>query len=573
MLLQLSTVITIDQHMHSPEHCFTPFKESIDTYSLPERFTFPFYYEPHPLCLLAAKELQHHLQTQTLWQHNFGLSEDKTAAIGKMFGVLLVQNTQGEIGYLSAFSGKIAEQNLLPNFVPPVFDMLAEDSFFLSEQVEINKITAKIEQLERNPKIAETEKTLKTEQATSSEQLNAHRNRMVEGRKARKALRANGSELVPDELRELKQRLSQESVIEKLQLRDLKLHWEARLNTVQLQLSAQTDEITALKTKRKALSAALQKKLFAQYRFLNVNGIERDLNDLFIDTTRQTPPAGAGECAAPKLLQYAFKWGMKPLAIAEFWWGSSPKSEIRQHENFYPACKGKCQPILEHMLEGIDMDENPLLANPCEGKTVEIIYQDNDMAVVNKPAEFLSVPGKTIEDSVYLRMKQHFPDATGPLIVHRLDMSTSGLMVIALTHRANKSLQKQFIQRTIQKRYVALVDGLIEQDEGIINLPLRGDLDDRPRQLVCYEHGKPAETKWEVIERKCSRTKVYLYPKTGRTHQLRVHCAHVEGLHMPMIGDDLYGNKADRLHLHAERLELAHPITNEFMQFQVEAEF
>ncbi len=204
---------------------------------------------------------------------------------------------------------------------------------------------------------------------------------------------------------------------------------------------------------------------------------------------------------------------MKPLAIAEFWWGSSPKSEIRQHENFYPACKGKCQPILEHMLEGIDMDENPLLANPCEGKTVEIIYQDNDMAVVNKPAEFLSVPGKTIEDSVYLRMKQHFPDATGPLIVHRLDMSTSGLMVIALTHRANKSLQKQFIQRTIQKRYVALVDGLIELDEGIINLPLRGDLDDRPRQLVCYEHGKPAETKWEVIERKCSRTKVYLYPQ------------------------------------------------------------
>ncbi len=296
MLLQLSTVITIDQHMHSPpEHCFTPFKESIDTYSLPERFTFPFYYEPHPLCLLAAKELQHHLQTQTLWQHNFGLSEDKTAAIGKMFGVLLVQNEQGEIGYLSAFSGgKIAEQNLLPNFVPPVFDMLTEDSFFLSEQVEINKITAKIELLECNPKIAETEKTLKAEQATSSEQLNAHRNRMVEGRKARKALRANGSELASDELRVLKQRLSQESVIEKLQLRDLKLHWETRLNSVQQLLCVLTDEITALKIKRKALSAALQKKLFAQYRFLNVNGIEKDLNDLFIDTTRQTPPSRCG---------------------------------------------------------------------------------------------------------------------------------------------------------------------------------------------------------------------------------------------------------------------------------------
>ena len=559
--------------MHSPEHCFTPFKESIDTYSLPERFTFPFYYEPHPLCLLAAKELQHHLETQTEWQHNFGLSEDKTAPIGKMFGVLLVQNEQGEIGYLSAFSGKMADQNLLSHFVPPVFDMLAEDSFFLSEQLEINKLTAVIKELASNPEIEVTRQSLKQEQAESRKQLEAHRSRMVEGRKTRKALRANGTALSSDELQELKKRLSQESVIEKLQLRDLKLHWESRLGALQQQLNELTDEVNELKAKRKSLSSELQKKLFAQYRFLNVDGIEKDLNELFVDTTRKVPPAGAGECAAPKLLQYAFKWGMKPLAMAEFWWGSSPKSEIRQHKNFYPACKGKCQPILEHMLDGIEMDENPLLVNPCEGKTVEVIYQDNDMAVVNKPAEFLSVPGKTIEDSVYLRMKQQFPEATGPLIVHRLDMSTSGLMVIALSHRANKSLQKQFIQRTVQKRYVALVDGLIEQDEGIIKLPLRGDIDDRPRQLVCYQHGKPAETKWEVIERKNARTKVYLYPKTGRTHQLRVHCAHIEGLHMPMIGDDLYGKKANRLHLHAERLELTHPITNEFMQFQVEAEF
>ncbi|MGR5146898.1 pseudouridine synthase [Photobacterium alginatilyticum] len=559
--------------MHSPENCFTPFKESIDTYCLPERFTFPFYYEPHPLCLLAAKELQHHLETQTEWQHNFGLSEDKTAPIGKMFGVLLVQNEQGEIGYLSAFSGKMADQNLLSHFVPPVFDMLAEDSFFLSEQLEINKLTAVIKKLASNPEIEVTHQSLKQEQAESRKQLEAHRSRMVEGRKIRKALRANGDALSSDELQELKKRLSQESVIEKLQLRDLKLHWESRLGALQQQLNELTDEVNELKAKRKSLSSELQKKLFAQYRFLNIGGVEKDLNELFVDTTRKIPPAGAGECAAPKLLQYAFKWGMKPLAIAEFWWGSSPKSEIRQHKNFYPACKGKCQPILEHMLDGIEMDENPLLVNPCEGKTVEVIYQDDHMAVVNKPAEFLSVPGKTIEDSVYHRMKQQFPDAMGPLIVHRLDMSTSGLMVIALSHRANKSLQKQFIQRTVQKRYVALVDGLIEQDEGIIKLPLRGDIDDRPRQLVCYQHGKPAETKWEVIERKNARTKVYLYPKTGRTHQLRVHCAHIEGLHMPMIGDDLYGKKANRLHLHAERLELTHPITNEFMQFQVEAEF
>ncbi|MCW8328738.1 pseudouridine synthase [Photobacterium sp. SDRW27] len=560
--------------MHSPENCFTPFKQSIAEYTLPERFTFPFYYEPHPLCLLAAEELQHHLETQDEWQHNFGLTGDTKAAIGKMFGVLLVQKSDGEIGYLSAFSGKMADKNLLPKFVPPVFDMLAEDSFFLTEQLEINQINERLNQLESNPRIAELKNALQTEQSAYKIELEAHRSRMIEGRKHRKALRTAGdSELAPEELRELKKQLSQQSVIEKLQLRDLKLHWEERVTIAQQQLGFLTTDITDLKQKRKTLSAALQKKLFEQYRFLNVNGVEEDLNVLFADTTRQIPPAGAGECAAPKLLQYAFKWGMKPLAMAEFWWGSSPKSEIRQHKNFYPACKGKCQPILEHMLKGIEVDENPLLSNPCEGKSVEIIYQDEDMAVVNKPAEFLSVPGKTIDDSVYLRMQQCFPQATGPLIVHRLDMSTSGLMVIALTKRANKSLQKQFIERSVKKRYIALVDGLIEQDEGFIKLPLRGDLDDRPRQLVCFEHGKKAETKWEVIARENNRTKVYLYPKTGRTHQLRVHCAHTQGLNMPMIGDDLYGKKAERLHLHAELLELSHPITHELMRFQVEAEF
>ncbi|WP_064609020.1 RluA family pseudouridine synthase [Photobacterium sp. J15] len=560
--------------MHSPEHCFTPFKASIDSFSLPERFTFPFYYEPHPLCMLAAKELQEHLETQTNWQHNFGLNGDTGTAVGKMFGVLLVENKHGEIGYLSAFSGKMAEKNLLPHFVPPVFDMLTENSFFLIGQDEINGINAQIKTLEANPQLNELTQALSVAQQTANEQIEAHRSKMIEARKVRKAKRAAAeAELCGEELKAVKNQLSQESIIEKLQLRDLKLECEASIQHAQQQLELLTKEIEQLKDKRKNLSAALQQKLFEQYRFLNILGEEKDLGEVFVNTAQGVPPAAAGECAAPKLLQYAFKWGMKPLAMAEFWWGTSPKSEIRQHKNFYPSCQGKCQPILAHMLVGLDVDENPLLTNPGEGKQVEVIYEDGDMAVVNKPAEFLSVPGKTIEDSVYLRMKQRFPDATGPLIVHRLDMSTSGLMVIALTKRANKSLQKQFIQRTVQKRYVALLDGIIEQDEGIINLPLRGDLNDRPRQLVCHQHGKHAETKWEVLERKDNQTKVQLYPKTGRTHQLRVHCAHAEGLHTPMVGDDLYGVKANRLHLHAEMLELEHPITHEPMQFKVDAEF
>lgn len=559
--------------MHSPEKLFTRFKTSIADYPLPERFTFPFYYQPHPLCVLAAEELQAHLANQTNWQHNFGLTGDTDTAIGKMFGVLLVENQDGEIGYLSAFSGKMADQNLLPGFVPPVFDMLAEDSFFLTGQKEINQLTTEIKALEADPALAECKALLTSETQAAEQALQAHRSNMVEGRKVRKAKRAASAEMTPDERNALKKQLSQESVIEKLQLRDLKLYWESRLAELQAALDAHLAVISPLKEKRKAMSSALQQQLFEQYRFSNIKGESKGLGTLFAPTTQGIPPAGAGECAAPKLLQYAFLNRMKPLALAEFWWGQSPKSEIRRHQHFYPACQGKCQPILTHMLDGMEVDDNPLLNNPAEGKSIDIIYQDEHMAVVNKPAEFLSVPGKTIDDSVFTRMQLAFPHATGPLIVHRLDMSTSGLMVIALTKRANKSLQKQFIQRTVQKRYTALIDGVLTTDEGMINLPMRGDLHDRPRQLVCFEHGKPAETKWEVIARTDRHTKVHLYPKTGRTHQLRVHCAHNLGLNMPIIGDDLYGEKANRLHLHAETLELDHPITHDRMRFQVEADF
>ncbi|NOQ14457.1 MAG: RNA pseudouridine synthase [Methyloprofundus sp.] len=560
--------------MPAQENHFTHFKESIDSYPLPELFTFPFYYQPHPLCLLAAKELQSHLETQQQWQHNFGITGDKETAIGKMFGVLLVQNKSGEIGYLAAFSGKIAGKNQLPKFVPPVFDMLAEDGFFMAGQSEINRISEQIKHLEQNPQIAELETLLKAERDASLLHIKAHRERMIEGRKSRKFRRITAEkELHADDFLQFKDQLGKESIQAKNQLRDLTIYWDERVQTAEQNLQQCTAKLSALKKQRKELSASLQQKLFDQYRFLNVKGIAKSLCDIFKDTAQLTPPSAAGECAAPKLLQYAFKWGMKPLAMAEFWWGESPKSEIRKHLNFYTACHGKCQPILGHMLEGIKMDANPLLSNPAAGKTLEIVYQDEVMLVINKPPEFLSVPGKNIEDSVYLRIKQSYPRATGPLIVHRLDMSTSGLMLIALSKEAHKSLQRQFIKRTIKKRYVALLEGLLKGDTGIIDLPLRLDLDDRPRQLVCHEHGKPAKTQWKVIERKNNQTKVYFYPITGRTHQLRVHSAHLKGLNMPIVGDDLYGNKANRLHLHAEYLEFSHPVTRELMSFQLDAKF
>jgi len=554
---------------------FISFKHTIDSYPLPDRFTFPFYYQAHPLCRLAIEELQTHLETQTQWQHNFGLNEEeKSPAIGKMFGVLLVRNSHNEIGYLAAFSGKVAGSNHLENFVPPVFDMLNEDGFFVRGQSDLQQITAHIKLLEQNPKIKQSERALASEKEAAKQQIQAHRSAMIAGRQDRKQRRTDAElTLSTADFLQLKEQLGKESILHKNQLRDLTFYWDEKIKIAQDNLHAITDELVSLRIKRKEMSAFLQQKLFDHYRFLNQAGIEKNLCELFDVTPQKIPPAGAGECAAPKLLQYAFLHGFEPLAMAEFWWGESPKSQVRQHKNIYAACLGKCQPILAHMLEGIELDDNPLLTNPAEGKNIEFIYQDDEMVIINKPAEFLSVPGKNIEDSVYTRMKLAFPYATGPLIVHRLDMSTSGLMVIALNKQSHNKLQKQFINRTVKKRYIALLDGLLSKQEGCINLPLRVDLDDRPRQLVCYEYGREAETTWQLIETKNNRSKVYFYPKTGRTHQLRMHSAHSSGLNMPIVGDDLYGKKADRLHLHAESLELHHPVTRELMSFKVEASF
>lgn len=565
--------------MHTPDPCFTPFTTTIDGYALPERFTFPFYYTPHPLCVLAAEQLQQHLLTQQEWQNNFGLLNgevvsDDESAIGKMFGVLLVENAQGDIGFLSAFSGKIADQNLLPGFVPPVFDMLAEESFFRRELSEITDINHQVKQLSQSAELAQLRQQIEADRQAYQAQEQAQRQAMIEGRAARKQQREQAeTTLTGDALKAVLDDLAKQSVAEKNVLKYLKLEWDEKLASEEARLQVLLTQLDTLKEQRKTLSNALQHKLFAQYRFLNVRGEQSDLNAIFAPTTSPVPPAGSGECAAPKLLQYAFTHGLKPLAMAEFWWGVSPKSEVRQHKKFYPSCHSKCHPILVHMLQGLNMDPNPLEENWAEDKELEIVYQDEAMVVVNKPSGLLSVPGKTITDSAYTRLQALFPDVEGPFVIHRLDMATSGLLVFALTRRANKSLQKQFISRGVQKRYVALLEGEVSQSQGEITLPMRGDPDDRPRQLVCFEHGKPAHTDWQLIEIHDGRSKLYLYPRTGRTHQLRVHCAHHLGLNMPMVGDGLYGEKANRLHLHAESLELDHPYSKERLHFQVDAEF
>ncbi|WFB49809.1 RluA family pseudouridine synthase [Vibrio coralliilyticus] len=559
--------------MHQPENLFTPFNTPIDGYSLPDKFTFPFFYQPHPLCELAAQELQQHLVEQTDWKHNFGIDGNQSGT-GKMFGVLLVESPQGEVGYLSAFSGKIADQNLLPGFVPPVFDMLAEESFFRAETAEIMAANQKFNQLKSNPRIAELTDKINRLTSEYQQQEQLQRDAMIAGRAERKAQRKQAeSSLAGEALKIRLDELAKQSVAEKNVLKYLKLEWDEKIAVLQHELDELNTNLNALKEQRKTLSNTLQSKLFDNYRFLNIRGEEKSLNAIFKPTSAPVPPAGAGECAAPKLLHFAFKHGFKPLASAEFWWGVSPKSEVRQHGKFYPSCHSKCFPILGHMLEGMTVDDNPLEENWAEDKELEILFEDEAMVVVNKPSGLLSVPGKTIKDSAYTRLQQRYPDVEGPFVIHRLDMATSGLLVFALTKRANKSLQKQFISRSAQKRYVALLEGKVNQTSGQIELPMRGDPDDRPRQLVCFEHGKPAETYWELIESRDGRSKLYLYPKTGRTHQLRVHCAHHLGLNLPMVGDGLYGQRADRLHLHAQRLEIEHPYSKQPMTFEAECEF
>ena len=566
-------------------NCFTAFDRSIVDIDLPKRFTFPFYYQPHSLSLMAVEELQSYLENQTDWQHDFGFGDNHPSECGKMFGVLVVENSAGEIGYLSAFSGKLADQSLLEYFVPPVFDPFAKDSFFLSGQVQINQINEQISKLQGNSDIAKYSQLIEQLKVKEEFDISALREQMIVDRKERKDKRTDAQSLPENEIKVINDLMSKESIRQKNQLRDLKLYWQEKLANPEAILKRLMDKINLLKHQRKTQSNALQQKLFNHYRFLNISREEKTLSEIFDPLPDRTPPAGSGDCAAPKLLQYAFVHGMKPLTMAEFWWGGAPKSEIRQHKSFYAACQGKCQPILGHMLTGMKVDENPLLVNPAEGKVLEIVFQDDSFLVVNKPSEFLSVPGKNIEDSVYTRIKQQFPEAIGPLIVHRLDMSTSGLMVIALTKRAHKNLQQQFISRMVKKRYLALIDGELTEPSGLINLPLRGDYYDRPRQLVCHQYGKEAETQWQVIEyvlsecnkensgKKSIQTKVYLSPKTGRTHQLRMHCAHVQGLNMPIVGDDLYGKKANRLHLHAQQLAFFHPITKQWLAFEVDTNF
>lgn len=538
------------------------FTTSITDIPLPERFTYPFCYTPHPLCILAAKEVQSYLTRQTAWKDELRQ--------GKMFGVLIVQTEHGETGYLAAFSGILAGKNLHPFFVPPVYDLLQPQGFFKIEEENISSINRNIRQLENDKAYAALSAEL-ARTIQSAENILATAKAQLKEAKTAREQRRKEKELNAQEEAEL----IRESQFQKAEYKRLERSWKARITTLQTQTEDWERRISALKSERKTRSAALQQKLFEQFGMLNYRGEVKNLCEIFGQTVHKTPPAGAGECAAPKLLQQAYLHGWKPIAMAEFWWGDSPKTEIRHHGHYYPACKGKCEPILQHMLQGLQVEENPMLKRmQVPSKNLEIVYEDPWLSVINKPAGMLSVPGKEDAVSVYSLMREQYPEADSPLTVHRLDMATSGLMLIAKTKRVHQNLQAQFKNRLVRKRYVALLEGIVPKDKGTVDLPLCLNPLDRPRQMVHTEHGKPAITDYQVLERlDGKRTRIAFYPRMGRTHQLRIHAAHPLGLHCPIIGDELYGEKADRLYLHAEYLEFTHPITGETVRITKEAEF
>lgn len=517
--------------------------DEIEGITPPGLFTFPFYYEPHPLCVLAAKHLRSYLDTRHDWAEE--LSQ------GKMMGVLVVKRDE-EIGFLAAFSGNLAHGNNHEYFVPAVYDLLSLDGFFPPEEAEISEINHKIKTEENSSHRQSLIAQLTEASANAKIEIDAYRELMQQSKINRDNLRHEGANEAS---------LIAESQFQKAELRRIRSRWTTIIDSLKSQLSESDKKINDWKAERKQRSQALQQRIFRNFVMLNARGERRDLCDIFKTTPQGLPPAGAGECAAPKLLQHAYLNGLQPLAMAEFWVGRSPKEEIRHDGHFYPSCKAKCEPILWWMLQGLNVEPNPL-ESKYSSAPIEVLYNDQWLVAVNKPEGVLSVPGKLSVESLQERVQQMFP-LDDILAVHRLDMATSGVLVFAKNKEAHMRLQAMFESREVTKRYVAILDGIIVPDNGIIDLPLILNPDDRPRQMVSAKYGKQAITRYEVIERKNNKTRVFFYPETGRTHQLRVHASHPEGLATPIVGDTLYGTHSNRLFLHAQSIEFTHPITQQ----------
>ena len=536
------------------------FNQDISDIALPEAFTWPFHYLPHELSVIAAEEVKSYLATRSEWSEEI--------ARGKMFGVLVVEDKQGELGFLSAFSGNLAGSNHHDYFAPPIYDMLQPDDFFRRGEAKISAINREIAEIEQSAEYISAKRELEQAHVDLEWQLAELKATLAERKKARDIRRKEG---------EQEEVLILESQRDNADLQRAKKLLKERVAVCAERYDFYVRQLARFKGERQQLSSALQMQLFEQFRILNSRGEVKTLVELFAPTPQLIPPAGAGECAAPKLLQYAYLNGYKPIAMAEFWQGASPRGEVRHHDAFYPACNGKCKPILLFMLDGLNVEDNPLCnITPPEPR---ILWEDRWLVAIDKPCGMLSVNGKSGVRSVEEWARVCYPDVTSPMIIHRLDQSTSGILLLAKDKETHKALQEQFIKRTVKKRYTAILDGIVAADSGTIDLPIKLDYDNRPRQMVAPD-GKRAITEYRVLSRDNMRTRIEFYPITGRTHQLRLHSAHIEGLNAPILGDEIYGavgnansQGAGRLYLHASYLKFSHPHTNQEVVVDCPAEF
>lgn len=550
--------------------CLSYFSPAPGVVEAPEEFPSPLNAVPHPLARHASQLLQ---QTLSSCAHDFTSPEG-----GKMLGVLVVRDADKRLAYLSAFSGMLAGRWRIPGFVPPVFDDVAQADIVLAAEVELEACSRRIDELlqgeERRSLLARLARMTARRDAAVEALRTLHKQRKAKRRAVRASIQTPDDDSVA--LQSLLQRLSFESQEDKRRLRACRTRWDERLTPLRERLDDMDRRISMLGRERARQSRRWHKQIFNGYVLVNALGERRPIRDFFAPGL---PPGGSGDCVAPKLLHYAHRTGLVPVAMAEFWWGSSPSDSIRHHGHYYPACRSKCQPILPFLLSAMKVQpaSQPGAAH-VDSLAPEIVYEDDDLIVVNKPSGLLSVPGKEIDDCVISRLRSRY-HSDALMMVHRLDMATSGLLIVAKRAPVHKALQRQFLSRTIEKRYVAILSkppstsALASHPRGTIKLPLRVDLADRPRQLVCFEHGKPATTHWERLSAGMDTLRVYFYPLTGRTHQLRVHAAHKDGLNAPIVGDDLYGRAGTRLMLHAERLCFTQPLSGKRVEIEAPAPF
>lgn len=529
----------------------------LPTGPLPTLFDFPHQYVPNEWAQTAAEQLQELIPNT--FNHEFN-------TLGKMFGVLVVDTPNG-IRFLAGFSGKIDESTQFPGFVPPIYDTLNTDEFFKQGERELNDLTHRINELTHGEPLRAILKEKSQYELEAQEQIAELKISMKVNKELRDTIRKTHNPST-----ELEAQLANESKQEQLILKKLKKEIQARFEEINAKISLIQDEITSLKTKRTNQSIAIQHQLFKAYNLLNFNGESSTVLDVFTTFNGDIPPSGTGECALPKLLHFAALNKLKPICFAEFWWGLSPVGEIRKHGHFYPACRAKCEPILGFMLQGISVAKNPVLSI-INTSPLRILYEDDFLVIIDKPSGLLSVPGRSDLDSAEDRLALR--EGTGAYIkaIHRLDMGTSGILMFAKSPEILAAMQAQFAKNRVTKTYEAILDGIPKELEGVITLPLRLNLAHRPHQMVCFEHGKKTHTEFNVLEFKDKKTRIEFYPKTGRTHQLRMHAAHPLGLNCAILGDELYGTTNERLYLHAKSLTCWHPVHEKVLKLTCPAPF